>query len=311
MEHAQALAMAGLGKRRLKQVRAMTRYIAAYDTERAMDCLAACRGIREVHERFGFPGTFFVVGKRLEEEGEAYRSVLGDCPLFEVASHTYSHKMLRDHPFCGPAAPEEMRLSEIREGKALVEEVFDRPCVGLRPGCGFDLGLRGDPWVVAAVADAGFGYVSSLLWGPEMTMPALLECPFTYEDDGRADLWELPAHGWQDNLIKAHNLTVQPKRIVAWPSPFPEAMRLSPISTAREEFELNRITIDRAVEDGLPYVSLIWHPWSLARFDPEFEMLEQTFAYVRDSGMEATTFEDEWRKIQDQTQPQMHTDRHR
>ena len=80
----------------------MTRYIAAYDTEKPQDCLAACREIRAVHEAFAFPGTFFIVGKRLEEEGKEYRAVLGNVPEFEIASHTYSHKMLRDHPLLWP-----------------------------------------------------------------------------------------------------------------------------------------------------------------------------------------------------------------
>jgi peptidoglycan/xylan/chitin deacetylase (PgdA/CDA1 family) len=93
----------------------MTRYIAAYDTEKAHDCLAACRQIRAVHEQFAFPGTFFIVGKRLEEEGADYCAVLGDVPEFEIASHTYSHKMLRDHPFCGSAPEKVTRLQEIRE----------------------------------------------------------------------------------------------------------------------------------------------------------------------------------------------------
>ena len=277
----------------------MTKYIAAYDTEKAGDCLAACRKIRDVHERFEFPGTFFVVGKRLEEAGADYRDVLGTCPLFELASHTYSHRMLRDHPFCGPAVTPEERLLEIRRGKELIEATFERPCWGLRPGCGFDEGLRGDAWLVGAVADAGFGYVSSLAWGPETTVPALLRGPFTYAEEGHPELWEFPGHGWHENLIKAHNLTDRPQRIIAWPAPFPEAVPLRPISTPEEEFALNRVFIDRAVEMDLPYVSLIWHPWSLLRFDPDFRMLDLTFSYIRDLGLQPTTFEAVWRSYQD------------
>lgn len=229
-------------------------------------------------------------------EGAQYRALLGGEAPFEIASHTYSHRMLRDHPFCGPAVDPEARLQEIRKGKERVEQVFERPCAGLRPACGFAEGLRGDPWLVDAVASAGFGYVSSLLWGPETTAPALLEPPFHYADDGRPDLVELPGHGWQENLLKAHNLTVRPQRIVAWPSPFPEAMPLRPIATPEEEFAVNRLFIDRAKALGLPYVSLIWHPWSLRRFDPEMKMLDLTFSYVRDLGLEPTTFEAEWRR---------------
>ena len=274
-----------------------TRYIAAYDTEKAGDCLAACKRIRAVHEQFGAPGTFFIVGKRLEEEGVEYRAVL-DTPLFEIASHTYSHTILRDHPFCGNAPANAARAGEITLGKELVEQTFQRSCVGLRPGCGFHNALRGDPWLVQTVADAGYGYVSSLLWGPETTVPALLEKPFPYVEEGRPNLWELPGHGWHENLLKAHNLTVQARRIVAWPSPFPEAVRLTPITTPEEEFAINKLFIDKAVELGLPYVSLIWHPWSLARFDPAMTMLRFTFAYVRELGLEATTYEAEWRRAQ-------------
>ena len=183
---------------------------------------------------------------------------------------------------------------EIRLGKEWVEQTFQRPCVGLRPGCGFLQRLRGDKWLVDTVADAGFSYVSSLLWGPETTVPALLTTPFTYADDGQPDLWELPGHGWHENLLKAHNLTVDVRRILAWPSPMPEAIRLGPISTPEEEFAMNKLFIDRAIALDLPFVSLIWHPWSLYRFDPEMKMLKLTFAYVRELGMQATTYEAEW-----------------
>lgn len=76
----------------------MTLFIPAYDTEHATECLPACRAIVEVHRRMDVPATFFIVGKLLEENGKAFREVLDD-PLFEISSHTYSHKMLRDHPF--------------------------------------------------------------------------------------------------------------------------------------------------------------------------------------------------------------------
>jgi peptidoglycan/xylan/chitin deacetylase (PgdA/CDA1 family) len=279
----------------------MTRYIAAYDTEKAEDCLAACQRICEVHERFGFPATFFITGERLEAEGAQFRALLGPhtggkAPLFEIASHSYSHRMLRDHPFCGPAIEPEARLTEICRGKELVEQVFGQPCRGLRPGCGFVGGLQGDPWLVEAVAQAGYGYVSSFLWGPEYTVPALFEAPFSYAREGHAELWELPAHGWHENLLKGHNLTDRPQRILAWPSPFPEGVPLAPIQTPEQEFELNRLYIDRAIELGLPYVSLIWHPWSLGRFDPEGRMLERTFGYVQERGLEPTTYEAEWRR---------------
>ena len=72
---------------------------------------------------------------------------------------------------------------------------------------------------------------------------------------------------------------------------------MRPIKTPEDEVAINRLFIDRAIALDLPYVSLIWHPWSLARFDPEMRMLEQTFSYVRERGLEPTTFEAEWRRL--------------
>lgn len=275
----------------------MTRYIVAYDTEMQGECLRACGAIRAIHERFGFPATFFIVGTLLEKEGRAYRSLLGDSAEFEIASHTYSHQMLRDHPFCGLAPSLAERKREIRLGKQRVEDTFARPCVGLRPGCGFTNGLRGDPWLQAEIRAAGFGYVSAWLWGPEYSLPALLERPFSYLPEGGPDLWEMPGHGWHENVLKAHNLTTSIQRLLAWPMPDPELIPPGPLKTPEEEFALNKRFIDKALKLGLPYVSLVWHPWSLVRFDPKLKMLEMTFQYVREIGLEPATFQKEWERL--------------
>jgi peptidoglycan/xylan/chitin deacetylase (PgdA/CDA1 family) len=279
----------------------MTYYIAAYDVEmldparygaNVPSCLEACRAIVEVHRRHNMPATFFLVGRVLEAAPDAYRELLDD-PLFEVASHTYSHRMLRDQPICGPAAsPEEIR-QEIVRGKAVVEAVFDRPCLGLRPGCGFVDGLRGAPEVLQLIAEAGYRYVSSAAWGPDYTVPAPLRNPFTYADDGFPQLRELPAHGWHENLLKGHNriFGMGAARLLLFPPLDPEAIPDGYVTTPEEEFHYNnRVFIDRAVVDGMTHLSLIWHPWSLGMFDPEMRMLEMTFRYVGERGLIPCTF---------------------
>ena len=139
--------------------------------------------------------------------------------------------MLRDHPFCGPAATPDERRREIVRGKEVVEEVFGRRCLGLRPGCGFPDGLHGDAELVETVASAGYRYTSALLWGPEFTLPAPPRGPEDYAAEGHPDLIELPGHGWHENVLKAHNLTTQAKRILLWPMPIPEAVPTGPIET--------------------------------------------------------------------------------
>ena len=102
----------------------VTAFVPAYDTERLGAGLRACERIVAVHESLRVPATFFVVGTLLEEEGTAYRDLLGGSDLFEISSHTYSHRMLRDHPICGPAVgPEEVR-TELAKGAFLVRIPF-------------------------------------------------------------------------------------------------------------------------------------------------------------------------------------------
>jgi peptidoglycan/xylan/chitin deacetylase (PgdA/CDA1 family) len=264
-----------------------TRYIAAYDTE-SPACLAACRKIVEVHKCYDMPATFFILGKTLDANPAEYREILNH-PLFEVATHTYSHRMLRDNDFCGSAIPMDERRKEIFQGKESVERVFERPCIGLRPGCGFDNALRGEPAVLELLREAGIRYVSSLLWGPDYSLPALLTEPFNYKEDGFPDLWELPGHGWHENLLKDHN-GWGPRRLTLWPPPFPEAIPKAFCKTPKDEFEVNKVFLDRTYQTNKPFVSLIWHPWSLDKFDPDMKMLELTFTHVRRLGLKSCTY---------------------
>ena len=48
---------------------------------------------------------------------------------------------------------------------------------------------------------------------------------------------------------------------------------------------MNRVFLDKAVETNKSFVSLIWHPWSLAMLDPDMKMLDLTFTYVRGLGL--------------------------
>ena len=258
-------------------------FVPAYDTEHTGGCLEACREIVRVHREHNVPATFFIVGRLLEEEGREYRELLGASGLFEVASHTYSHRLFLDHPVCGKGADLEQIHTEIVEGKRLVEDVFERPCVGLRPGCGFETGFRGASGVVAELAAAGLRYVSSQLWGPHSTVPAPLEQAYTYADEGAPGLWEFPGHGWHENVLKGHNAT--PGRLLLWPPFYPDALMTGYVKTPREEFEVHRFFVDRAIRDRREYVSLVWHPWSLGKFDPDMAMLEQLFGYVAEQGM--------------------------
>lgn len=263
-------------------------FVPAYDTESAGACLQGCRQIARVHRQRGVPATFFIVGRLLETEGTAYRDLLDEPDLFEIASHTYSHKLLRNQGFAGPGVSPEQVHEEIHRGKALVEQCFERPCLGLRPGCGFEAGLRGAPEVLAEIAGAGLTYVSSRLWGPHSTVPAPLVQAHSYAEEGFPQLWEFPGHGWHENVLKGHNAT--PGRLLLWPPVYPEMQLPGYVRTPEEEFNVHRFFIDRAMAEGLEYVTLIWHPWSLYRFDPAMKMVELLLDYVAQQGLRFARF---------------------
>jgi hypothetical protein len=266
-----------------------TRYIAAYDTE-DFKCIAACKVITEVHKKLDVPATFFVVGKLLEENYKELKPLLNN-PLFEIASHTYSHRALRDNIFCGPEISAEDKIFEINRSKQIIEDIMERPCLGLRPAFGFDEGFRGKPDTLRMIREAGYCYTSSLLWGPDFSLPALLNDPFTYETDGFPGLWELPSHGWHENLLKDNN-EWGPRRITLWPSPIPEAIPLAFLKTPEDEFNVNRVFIEKALNQGTAFSSFVWHPWSLHKFNPDMEMLELTFAHVKKLGLKFSTYAD-------------------
>lgn len=272
----------------------MTRYVAAYNVE-SPRCLAACRKIVQVHRRRAMPATFFLVGRLLEAKADEWRRLLDD-PLFEVASHSWSHRTVRDHPFGGTAARLPRITEEIVRGKAVVEEVFERPCLGLRPAGGFPDGLRGAPAVLEVVRDAGLKYLSSQLWGPDFSLPAPLAQAFPYARDGFPDLWELPGHGWHEDRLKAPQ-ALRPKRLTLWPPVMPEAVPPAPVETPRQEADVHRLFLEKAAADGLAYVSLIWRPWSLDRFDPAMEMPDLVLARAADLGLKPATYGEVYRSL--------------
>lgn len=267
----------------------MTMYIAAYDTE-SPDCLAGLRRIVEVHEAFEMPATFFLVANLLDKQEAEYKALLRGHPLFEIACHTYSHMPLVDTPRYGLAGPPERYPRELVESKRRIEDVFGREVIGLRPPVSAPMGLTTVPPVLDALVGAGYQYVSSMAWGPDFSLPAPLIRPFTYAAQGFPGLWELPPCGWHENLLKGNN-NIGPVLLCMFPPDMPETIPDGYVESPEEEFAVNnKPFIDRAMREDFPQVSLVWHPWSLNRFDPAMRMLEITFLYVRDRNLLTGTF---------------------
>ena len=266
----------------------MTTFLAAYDLESLEIGLKAGAAVAEVHRRHDAPATFFVVGRLLERDGEAYREILDDS-LFDIQTHTYSHKILKNSIPHGPAVSLEEMEVEVRRGKELVEETFGRECLGLRTGCGFEKGFQGAPERLEILRRNGIRFVSSDLRGPMDTIPAPLTQAYWYEADGYADVLEIPAHGWHDNVLKGYtaHITLFPP---LYPFAIPAPAR--PPQTVDEAFAYERLWVDEAVRQGLEFFSPCLHPWSLYRFDPQIGTVDRMLAYLNGQGIAVGTYAD-------------------
>jgi len=269
----------------------VTRYIAAYDTENIDLCLPAVERLVALHRRLEIPATFFVVGRLLEKHGRRYRELLDD-ELFDVQSHSYSHQILKDSRPHGPGVSLEEMEIEVGRGKALVEEVFERECIGLRPGCGFENGFCGVPDRLEIIRRHGIKFVSADLRGTLDTIPNDMQQPYRYEADGYGDIWEIPGHGWHDNVLKSWT-----GHITAFPPVYDFAMPPGPARTVVECFAQEGRWLEHAVETGLDYVSLVQHPWSVMRFDDQMGPIELLLIRARQLGMQCTTYLDYYKEL--------------
>ncbi len=269
----------------------MTRYIAAYDTENIDHALEALPPLIHLHRKYEIPATFFVVGRLLEQDGPKYRELLDD-PLFDIQTHTYSHQMLKDSRPHGPAVSLEEMEIEVGRGKQLVEDVFEREVIGLRPGCGFENGFTGAPERLEIIRRHGLKYVSADLRGPLDAIPASMKPAYTYEADGYGDIWEIPGHGWHDNVLKGAT-----GHITFFPPIYEFAMPPKNPETVVDIFAQEGRWIEHAVELGLDFVSLVQHPWSLCSFDEKISTIDLLLVRAQQLDMTFTTYTQYYREL--------------
>lgn len=264
------------------------RYVFHYDLEHAEQCLLAAPELVRQHRERGVPATFFLLGRVLEQRGDDLRAIFGDDPLFDLQSHTYAHQMLRDNQMHGPGISHDELRREISLGREWVERVFDRPCVGIRSGCGFYRGLSGEADRLAIIAECGAQYLSSDLRGPCDSIPSGLQQAYWYADEGQPQLLELPGHGWHDNVLKAPGTSHW--LCLPWPPYVPWGIPGRPPATPEEEAAVQCRWIDRALELGLDYLSLVYHPHSIRRMSDDCRIVSLLIDALTERGVTCTTY---------------------
>jgi len=262
----------------------MTTYIPAYDLELMETPISALETIVKIHKKYDAPATFFIVGQLIEKDPDKYKVLLDD-ELFDIESHTYSHKLLKDNLTCGNGVSLQEIEEEIAKASRLLRATFKREILGLRTPVGFHNGLQGEKRVLHILWENGVRFVSSHLMGPFDTVPSPLTQPYCYEEDGFPELLELPGHDWHDNVLKGYARVP-----MVWPPIFPWAVPRGIPQTPKEEFEVYKASIDYAIKHGLTYYSPIFHPWSIYRFNPAAKTIDFLLGYARRKKMQISTY---------------------
>ncbi len=261
----------------------MTVYVAAYDLERdPEESIPAAQAVTAVHRRHQVPATFFIVARLLEQEPDEYRRILDD-DLFDLQCHSYSHRRLRTTDEGERISDEELD-TEIGRAIEIVAETFGREVTGFTTPGGFTDGLKGEALVLSKLHEAGIRFVRSDARGPQQTIPAPMTQPYTYAEDGFPDLWELPAQGWHDNVLKGYS-----RALPYWPPILPWGLPARAPTTPEEEFEVWRPMLDYAACEKLTMVMPTLHPWSIHRFHPEARTLDLIFAHLKSIEMPVVT----------------------
>jgi len=243
--------------------------VVSYEGEALRECLAGVRAVAEVHLKLQAPATFFLVGELVRHAAGELRALL-DQPLFDIQCHSYTHATLTE------IADDAAALRhELADSKALIEDTFARPVIGLTTPAAFTRGLLGLKLVLEVVVDAGYRYVRSVGRGPFETVPAPLTQPFWYTDEGYPDLLELGLHAWHDNA-----LTGQPA-YCHWPPTLPWGYPTHAAQSAEEVYQAYAPGIDYITEHQLLTYIPCFHPWSVYRVSREARQIQLLLNHAR------------------------------
>jgi peptidoglycan/xylan/chitin deacetylase (PgdA/CDA1 family) len=248
-----------------------SRYELALDPATCRDALEL---LTEVHTDVGVPATLFVCGRTLLHALEPVRAAKASG-LFDVQQHTFSHVPFKDIVYSpGPglvgtiaASPPEALLEELTVTSRLIRDHLGGETVGLRTPFGYHRGLRDRPDLLEIVRAAG-------LRNEDNGNPTPWVQPFTYAEEGYADILELPFQFWLDVVwFDQHGYDTGPA--------FLEALKGA---------------VDEVAERDLVY-GACFHDWVMLASDEErVGWLRGFLEYAKARDVEVTTYTDYWRR---------------
>jgi peptidoglycan/xylan/chitin deacetylase (PgdA/CDA1 family) len=250
----------------------MATFLIGYDVEHQDPAITGAfleQAVR-VHTQLAAPATFFVVGRTLERNRDAFRAIVGN-PLFDIQQHTYSHVLLKT--VCqendeGIRIVRGGTLPQIREEVAktslLLKDALGLECLGLTGPYNYYRGLADRPDILEILWECGIRYLRTYGRDAHDWQPVSLDVqPFWYEAQGFPGMLEMGITGWQDCILR---------KKLGW---------------ANHSGYLDAVlpNLDEIVRRDLVW-SYVQHDWSSIWDDPSMRLTEALLRAVRDRGIE-------------------------
>lgn len=229
--------------------------------------------IRRNHEEHGVPATLFVCGRTLVHNVDALEPFV-EHPLFDIQQHTYSHMLLKDDHWKGGtflASPPVAIDQEVRQTSEALRRLLGVQCIGLRTPHGYHLGITDRPEMLAVLRERGIRFVSSWARNAHGVNPTPISVqPFWYDEQGFADILEIPFQHWLDGL---------------WFEEFG-------IDRGAEFATVLCDAIDEIVRDDLVY-GACFHDWAQLRYrEAETGWVRALIQHAQSKGVETLSYRD-------------------
>lgn len=165
----------------------------------------------KLHRELSAPCTFFICGKTLEGNLDAFKKVYAEySDLIDFQQHTYSHVLLKtvfqeneDGVSLFKAGTLEKIREEVAKASALLKGAVGVDCIGLTGPYGYYRGLADRPDILNILHELGIRFTRTYARNERDWQPVSFEVqPFWYEAQGFYDILEFPVQGWQDCLMR-------------------------------------------------------------------------------------------------------------
>ena len=230
-----------------------------------------------IHDEYGTPCTFFVLGKTLIYHLNEFKRVKEKYShLIDFQQHTFSHILFktlvieyRDNKLIKGAHPKEIE-AEVRITSELLKALLGVECIGLTAPWGCYRGLLDMPDLLEALWRIGIRFTRS--WGRNErdSLPVSLNIqPFWYDEyvPTHPSIFEFPIQGWHDNALKER------------------------LKSREEYLDYVKKTIDYIAEKNLVWC-YVQHDHSSFWKDPEMKIVEEMIKYALDKGVQIMSYKE-------------------